>query len=270
MSSGNDYLVLEEKAPKHSSSLDAMDDKYLYALDEVAVVPQSGIYTNLKSLFERMFALVLLVLLSPVILFFGFMVRFSSKGPAFYLQQRLGLNGQTYTMVKLRTMVHDAESGTGAVWASASDPRVTRLGSFLRKTQIDEFPQLWNVLMGNMSLIGPRPERPEIAKRLELDIPHYMQRLHVKPGITGLAQLTLPADTDLESVRRKLIPDLYYVKNMSLILDVKIFAHTGIYFMKSILRCVHQVFSLPTLNTARISLTSEFEDGFEEVEAKAS
>ncbi|MDA7503606.1 sugar transferase, partial [bacterium] len=187
-----------------------------------------------------------------------------------YLQKRLGLNGQAYIMVKLRTMVHDAESGTGAVWASSADPRVTRLGSFLRKTQIDEFPQLWNVLMGEMSLIGPRPERPEIAQRLELDIPHYMQRLHVKPGITGLAQLTLPADTDLESVRRKLIPDLYYVKHMSLMLDMKIFAHTGLYFVRSILRCVHQVFALPTLNSARLSLTAEFEDGFEEVEAKAS
>lgn len=270
MSIGKEYFVQETDLSRQQTALETMDDKYLYALDEITVTPKSTRYLFFKSVLERLVAAILLIILSPVILFFATLVRLTSKGPGFYFQRRLGLNGSTYVMVKLRTMVHDAESGTGAIWASSSDPRVTPLGLFLRKTQVDEFPQLWNVLTGKMSLIGPRPERPEIAQRLELDIPHYPQRLKVKPGITGLAQLTLPADTDLESVRRKLIPDLYYVQNVSFLLDLKIFLHTGIYFTYSLWKFARASFALPNLEHASVSIVEDFENNFDQFESKAS
>jgi lipopolysaccharide/colanic/teichoic acid biosynthesis glycosyltransferase len=120
---------------------------------------------------------------------------------------------------------------TGARWAARHDPRVTTVGRFLRKSKIDELPQLWNVLRGEMSLVGPRPERPEFVPQLERAIPRYRDRLLVRPGLTGLAQVQLPADTDLASVRRKLAYDLYYVRHKSLRLDVQILLATGLYVL---------------------------------------
>jgi hypothetical protein len=131
-------------------------------------------------------------------------------------------------MYKIRTMRNDAEAATGPVWARAGDPRVTPLGRVLRKLHLDEFPQLFNVLRGEMALIGPRPERPEFSQHLTLKIPHYQERLTVLPGITGLAQINLPPDTDLDSVRRKLTLDLEYIATARFLLDLRMFMCTAV------------------------------------------
>ena len=157
-----------------------------------------GRYVAWKPAAEFVFAFALLVLSSPVILLTAVLVKLTSRGPAFYSQFRLGKNGRPFLMFKLRTMYRDAECASGACWSIKGDPRVTPLGRFLRKTHLDELPQLWNVLRGDMSLVGPRPERPEFVPTLEKAVPGYRDRLLVKPGVTGLAQVRLEADTDLE------------------------------------------------------------------------
>src|SRR5262249_55106805 len=140
----------------------------------------------------------------------------------------LGRFGRPFLIYKLRTMTHNCEQESGVRWAVPGDPRVTRLGRFLRKTHLDELPQLWNVLRGDMSLVGPRPERPEFVPGLERAIPGYRPRLLVKPGVTGLAQVQLPADTDIPSVRRKLAYDLYYIRSGGLWLDLRLLASTAL------------------------------------------
>jgi Bacterial sugar transferase len=140
----------------------------------------------------------------------------------------VGKNGHVFTMYKLRSMRIDAETGTGPVWSSPGhDPRVTRLGYWLRKLHLDELPQLINVVRGEMSLIGPRPERPEFVEVLAESISNYKQRLLVEPGVTGLAQINLPPDTDLNSVRRKIVLDLEYIKHASFMLDCRMFLCTA-------------------------------------------
>jgi lipopolysaccharide/colanic/teichoic acid biosynthesis glycosyltransferase len=133
-------------------------------------------------------------------------------------------------MYKIRSMVVDSEKH-GACWSKPGDPRITRIGRFLRKTHLDELPQLWNVLCGHMSLVGPRPERPEFVPSLEQAIPRYRERLLVRPGLTGLAQVQLPPDTDLDSVRRKLAYDLFYIRHASLSLDVRLIIVTAFYLL---------------------------------------
>jgi lipopolysaccharide/colanic/teichoic acid biosynthesis glycosyltransferase len=154
-------------------------------------------------------------------------VKLNSRGPVFYSQVRLGRGGQPYRIYKIRTMYHECESKSGARWSTAGDPRVTAVGAFLRRTHIDELPQLWNVLRLEMSLVGPRPERPEFVPKLAQAIPGYRERLLVRPGVTGLAQVQLAADSDLSSVRRKLAFDLYYIQNASLSLDLRLILATG-------------------------------------------
>ena len=141
-------------------------------------------------------------------------MKLTSPGPAFYTQTRVGQGGRPFTIYKLRTMIHNCESLTGPRWCMPGDPRVTPAGWLLRVTHLDELPQLLNVLRGEMSLVGPRPERPEFLPQLERALPAYRQRLVVRPGVTGLAQVKLPADTDLDSVRRKLAHDLYYIERL--------------------------------------------------------
>jgi len=204
-------------------------------VDERVVVRRSA-YIGIKFCVEWMLSLLMLVCLSPVLLLLGVLVRATSRGPALYAQTRLGLGGRRYRIYKLRTMVHDAESATGPVWASLSgDARVTPLGRVLRSTHLDELPQLWNVLRGEMGLIGPRPERPEIAGRIERKVPGYGGRLAVRPGVTGLAQMLLPADDPsdptLSGVARKLALDLYYVSHAGAGLDLRIAAATPCYFL---------------------------------------
>jgi lipopolysaccharide/colanic/teichoic acid biosynthesis glycosyltransferase len=171
----------------------------------------------------------LLLLYSPLIAAAMALTKLSSRGPAFYSQERVGLGGACFRIYKIRTMVHDSEHETGAIWSTPGDPRVTRVGRILRCTHLDELPQLWNILRGEMSLVGPRPERPEFVSQLRLAIPRYPERLGVLPGLTGLAQVHLPPDLDLTSVRRKLAFDLYYIERMGPWLDLQLILCTALF-----------------------------------------
>ena len=175
----------------------------------VAIVPSPGYRWSLW--ISRCLGALLLVPALPVIGILALIVRWTSPGPGIFRQLRVGQNGKTFMMYKLRTMRHDAERETGPVWTQQGDSRVTPVGRILRKLHLDEFPQLFNVIKGEMTLVGPRPERPEFVHRLAPRIPGYLQRLAVRPGITGLAQLNLPPDSDLDSVRCKLLLDLEYI-----------------------------------------------------------
>lgn len=186
-----------------------------------------SMYLRSKHLIDCTAALVLMIPGLPLIGLLVILIRLTSRGPGVYSQERVGKNGKTFTMYKLRSMRCDAEAKSGPVWsAPGSDSRVTRLGYWLRKLHLDELPQLINVFRGEMSLIGPRPERPEFVKVLADSIPRYMDRLQVAPGITGLAQINLPPDTDLNSVRRKLVLDLEYINTANLLLDLRMFVCT--------------------------------------------
>ncbi len=183
-------------------------------------------FSEIKRALDILGACILLIFLGPVMLLFGAVIKLTSPGPAFFKQVRVGESGKLFEIIKLRTMTVDAEKATGPVWARKRDSRITRLGLFLRKTHIDEFPQLINVLRGEMSLIGPRPERPFFVNRFRREIPNYEQRLAVKPGITGLAQVRYKYDESLADVRNKLTYDLVYVKRMSWALDARILLWT--------------------------------------------
>jgi lipopolysaccharide/colanic/teichoic acid biosynthesis glycosyltransferase len=181
-----------------------------------------GVYFRFKVVLGRSLALLLLIPGLPLILASVLLVRLTSRGPGLIHQTRVGKNGRLFVMHKIRTMIHDAEKYTGPTWTQTNDPRITPVGRLLRKIHVDELPQLFNVLKGEMVLIGPRPERPEIVDVLSEHIRHYRHRLAVPPGITGLAQINLPPDTDLESVRRKLALDLDYVNTANAGLDLRI------------------------------------------------
>jgi len=174
----------------------------------------------------RIAALLLLVAGAPIIGLLVALVRLTSRGPGLYHQVRVGQHGRIFVMYKIRTMVEDAERSGGAQWARINDPRTTRIGRLLRKFHLDELPQLVNVVKGEMAIIGPRPERPELVHVLAQEIPGYYNRLAVLPGITGLAQINLPPDTDLQSVRRKLALDLEYIRTASLWLDLRMVCWT--------------------------------------------
>jgi sugar transferase (PEP-CTERM system associated) len=180
----------------------------------------------LQNFYSLLLGLAGSILALPFMLFTAIAVRLSSKGPVLYRQRRVGLNGRVFTLYKFRSMYVDAEARTGAVWASVDDPRITRVGRWLRKLRLDELPQLWNVLMGDMAIVGPRPERPEFVEMLAHQIPYYRQRLAVKPGITGWAQINHKyGDTELDAMI-KLEYDLYYIKNVAPALDFYIIFHT--------------------------------------------
>ncbi len=190
-------------------------------------------YLLFKSVFEFIFSLVLLVLASPVILLCALLVKLTSSGPAFYWQTRTGKNGRPFKIYKLRSMYHNCESATGPRWSTRGDPRVTPVGRILRRTHLDELPQLWNVVRGDMSLVGPRPERPEFISSLAQVLPHYSDRLLVRPGMTGLRQVQLPSiETTMASVRQQLPYDLYYVRYVSWWLDLCILASTFLYLLR--------------------------------------
>ena len=167
-----------------------------------------------------------LVVLSPILLLVAMLVKADSKGPAIYRQERLGLNGKPFTLLKFRSMRTDAEAA-GPVWASQRDPRVTRLGRFLRATRLDELPQLWNVLKGDMALIGPRPERPHFVETLAAEIPHFRARMLVKPGLTGWAQVNFRYGASVDDARVKLSYDLYYVRHRNFRMNVRIVLGTA-------------------------------------------
>jgi exopolysaccharide biosynthesis polyprenyl glycosylphosphotransferase len=185
------------------------------------------VLNNVKRLGEAWLAGALLLATAPLAGLLALLVRVSGPGPMLYRQTRVGLDGRTFELLKWRSMREDAESTSGPVWASAdNDPRATRLGRLLRKSRLDELPQLWNVLRGDMSFVGPRPERPHFVEKLRKVIPYYDERHGVRPGITGWAQVKFPYGATLEDAEEKLEFDLYYVKNMSLLLDVAIVLET--------------------------------------------
>jgi sugar transferase (PEP-CTERM system associated) len=179
-----------------------------------------------KRLVDVALSLLGLLLALPVMALVAAAVKLESRGPALFRQPRLGQNGRVFILNKFRSMREDAEKETGPVWAQQRDPRVTRVGAFLRKTRLDELPQLFNVLIGDMSFIGPRPERPEFVYELQKQIPFYMERLSVKPGITGWAQVKYRYGASVEDALEKLQFDLYYIKNLSLFLDFLILINT--------------------------------------------
>ncbi|HUE69825.1 MAG TPA: sugar transferase [Pirellulaceae bacterium] len=183
-------------------------------------------YFRWKGILDRGIAVMLLLPGLPLMGILIALLRLTSKGPGVYRQARVGRGGVHYVMFKLRSMRIDAEYATGAVWARQGDSRVTPLGYWLRKLHLDELPQLFNVLRGEMSLIGPRPERPEFVRLLSDEIPGYADRLHVLPGVTGLAQINLPADSDLNDVRRKIVLDREYIETGSFLLDLRILCCT--------------------------------------------
>ena len=178
-----------------------------------------------KRFFDVLLSLCLLVISFPVMLAASVIVKLESPGPVFYKQERVGQGRRPFNVIKFRSMVKDAEKN-GAVWATANDSRVTRFGSFIRKVRIDELPQLFNVLRGEMSLVGPRPERPVFVEKLKESIPFYDIRHDVRPGVTGWAQVCYPYGASEEDALRKLEYDLYYLKHMSLPLDLYIIFRT--------------------------------------------
>jgi sugar transferase (PEP-CTERM system associated) len=203
--------------------LDALNPSWLIFSDGFS--SGRAISSVAKRLFDIAASGLLLALTFPLIALFAFLVKLDSRGPAFFRQQRVGLYGQPFTLLKLRSMRADAEAA-GAQWASEDDPRITRLGRFIRKVRIDELPQVWTVLTGQMSFVGPRPEVPTFVDDLEDKLPFYAERHMVKPGITGWAQINYPYGASIEDARRKLEYDLYYAKNCTPFLDLLILLQT--------------------------------------------
>lgn len=179
-----------------------------------------------KRVYEFATASVALILLLPVIVAVAVAIKLDTRGPVFFKQERVGQNGQIFTIYKFRSMREDAEEGTGPVWAAGEDDRVTRVGRFIRKTRLDEVPQLFNVVLGDMSFVGPRPERPFFVEQLSKEIPYYVKRHAVKPGITGWAQVRYSYGASVEDAKEKLQYDLYYIKNLSLLRDVEVLIDT--------------------------------------------
>ncbi len=181
---------------------------------------------QVKRIMDLFISLITLLLLSPLFVLVALIIKLESAGPVFFKQKRVGKGGRIFTVYKFRSMVRDAEKMTGPVWAGEKDARITRFGRIMRKLRIDEFPQLLNVLYGQMSIVGPRPERPYFVDRLKRDYPFYTRRLRVKPGITGWAQVKGEYDTTIEQAKEKLAYDLYYIDNISLSLDLRILFFT--------------------------------------------
>ena len=190
-----------------------------------SLVPHQWI-AFLQSLYSPVLALLGAIVLSPLILAVAILVKLTSRGPVLFRQIRCGKDGVPFTLYKFRSMVEDAEANTGAVWATRDAPRVTPVGRWLRKVRLDELPQLFNVIRGEMTIVGPRPERPEFVQVLCEKIPYYRQRLVVKPGVTGWAQVSHKYGDTVEDAMTKLEYDLYYIKNLSISLDAYIIFHT--------------------------------------------
>lgn len=184
----------------------------------------SGLF---KRLFDILASLALLVLALPLVLVTAVLIKLESRGPALYRQRRVGLYGQSFNVLKLRSMRQDAEAPGQAVWAEKDDPRITRIGRIIRKIRVDELPQCWSVLKGEMSFVGPRPERPQFVEDLEQVLPYYAERHMVKPGITGWAQINYPYGASIDDARQKLEYDLFYAKNYSPFLDLLILLQTA-------------------------------------------
>jgi exopolysaccharide biosynthesis polyprenyl glycosylphosphotransferase len=181
---------------------------------------------RIKRLMDVLISILGLLLTLPLSLVIAIAIKLESRGSIFFLQERIGKDGHPFRLIKFRSMIQGAEEATGPVWATMDDPRVTRVGRFLRRWRLDEIPQLWNVLRGEMSLVGPRPERREFLEELKTKVPYFMERLSVKPGITGWAQIESSYASSVEESQIKLEFDLYYIKNISFLLDLSILFRT--------------------------------------------
>jgi len=179
-----------------------------------------------KRVMDIVISCIAIIILAPLCLMVAILIKLTSKGPVFYSQTRSGKDGKHFEIYKFRTMKTDAEKASGPVWAKAQDNRITPIGNFLRKSRIDEIPQFINVLKGDMSVIGPRPERPVFVKKLEEQISDYRKRLAVKPGITGLAQVCHRYDENIADVRKKVKYDILYIKRICFLTDVRIIIRT--------------------------------------------
>jgi sugar transferase (PEP-CTERM system associated) len=217
-----DWPTFYEKA-EGKILVTAVRPSWLIFSDGFVKTPRTEI---IKRLFDVSLALAGLVLSFPLMLLAAIAVKAESPGPIFYRQPRLGKNGCVFILNKFRSMRQDAERDTGPVWSGHRDPRITRVGRVLRRTRLDELPQLFNVLVGHMSFIGPRPERPEFVTELQKEVPYYMERLAVKPGLTGWAQVKYQYGSSVDDAVEKLQYDLYYIKNLSLFLDLVIILNT--------------------------------------------
>jgi lipopolysaccharide/colanic/teichoic acid biosynthesis glycosyltransferase len=241
---------------ENAASVVSAQNRDILPLSLVAGRPSRGLRwsPDVKMMVEWVFALVLAILFAPLLLLLAILVKLNSRGPVVYKQARIGYHGRIFQIYKIRTMVHNAESETGPVWAAKDDSRVTSLGAFLRMTHLDELPQLFNVLKMEMSLIGPRPERPQIAAQIIERLSAFRNRQAVRPGVTGLAQILLPADDPadqaMECVRRKLEYDLYYVRHVSLLLDLRIYVGTACRQIALMMECICRVLT----NTCRKSI----------------
>jgi sugar transferase (PEP-CTERM system associated) len=219
-----DYLSFWERETRRVN-LKALDPSWLIYSDGFRV--SSMMNAAFKRLLDVTVSSMLLVASLPMLLLAALAVRLDSRGPIFYKQERVGRYGASFNIYKFRTMRVDAESGGVPQWAAARDPRITRIGSFLRMTRIDELPQVVNVLRGDMSFVGPRPERPFFVQGLSRDIPFYAERHRVRPGITGWAQINHPYGASIEDAKAKLSYDLYYIKNYSFLFDLLIILSTA-------------------------------------------
>lgn len=200
----------------------------IYGFPLIDIVPQlmPQWEKSAKRMLDIFCALILLILSGPVIIFTAIAIKIDSPGSVFYRQQRVGLNGRLFKILKFRSMRQDAEKNTGPMWSTKNDPRITRVGRFIRKVRIDEIPQMYNVLKGEMSLVGPRPERQFFVDKLAKEVPLYKRRLKVKPGVTGWAQVKCKYDESIEDVKNKVKYDLFYIENQSLRMDAKILLRT--------------------------------------------
>ncbi len=208
------------------SGLNQTNQIFGLPLIEVMPDPMPTWEKFVKRVMDIALAIVILLVALPVLLLLFLLIPLESKGAPIYKQRRVGRYGKDFNIYKLRTMYQDAEKHSGPTWAGEDDPRITRLGYWLRKLRLDELPQLFNVLKGEMSLVGPRPERPYFVEQFKKEIPLYGRRLRVKPGITGWAQVKWKYDASLEDVKEKTKYDLFYVENMSLRMDMKILINT--------------------------------------------
>ncbi len=200
----------------------------IYGIPLIDIMPQlmPEWEKRLKRLLDIIVSLVILIITLPISLVTSAVIRIESNGGIFFLQDRCGINGKIFRIIKFRSMKKDAEKLTGPVWSQKDDPRITKVGKFIRKVRIDEIPQMINVLKGEMSIVGPRPERPYFVEMLSKEIPYYKRRLKVRPGITGWAQVKHKYDETVEDVKIKLRYDLFYIENMSLRMDFKILFRT--------------------------------------------
>ena len=220
-----DFSILPGPADMLSGRM-MFNQLYGFPMVRILAEPMPPWEKNVKRMIDVGATLIVLFLLLPVLFLISIAIKLDSKGPVLYIQERVGFRNRKFKLWKFRSMVADAEKHSGPVWAEKNDTRITRIGRLLRKLRLDELPQMYNILIGNMSLVGPRPEREYFVEQLKKKIPYYPLRLKVKPGLTGWAQIKHNYDRSLDDVREKLKYDLYYIENMALSMDVKILIAT--------------------------------------------